>query len=1158
MPEQRPLKNVIKRDGRNVPFEGAKVVEAIRKAGRGTGEFGKEEAVRLADIVRGILEKVVGLRKTEISVEQIQDTVEQVLMAAGHFQTAKAYILYRAEHAKLRKEVSILGVENDLDLSINQLKVIERRYLLHDSSGKAIETPAGMFRRVAKTLAGVEKHPARKRWEQAFYDVMTRFEFLPAGRTLNNAGTPQNQLANCFVLPIEDSMNGIFDSVKWTALVHQTGGGTGFNFTPLRPRGDNVTKSSGGFATGPVSFMKVFDIATRQVMQGGKQRGANMGILAADHPDIMEFITCKSEEGEISNFNISVGASDEFMKAAEKDTLFALRNPRTREIIQRISARMLMDQIVSLAWRTGDPGMIYWDTINKNNPLRDTVGPIFATNPCITGDARIPTSYGLLTFNDLHKKYQQEGKMLVSYDARVLNRAGVERGRVIATYEQGEKEVYAVTTKMGYEVFATADHKILTDQGWVPVNKLNKDDKILLQSEEGLFSTVDALPTSISKSKNLPTHWSLNLGRAAGWLTGDGWLRDGDKDCRVGWTFGSNDETARTELCKLLVGWYGKPVRPIRRTLLTTHLSFHGKQFVAFFRELGVLPVKAEGKRVPFSIFSAPKSAIVGFLQGLFSADGTAAFDKTHGTGYIRLTSKSRELLRDVQILLGNFGIISSIFNRSRSSRENMFPYVKKDGQVTSYVTDGVLWELNISKTNARMFCEKIGFLYRKHEEKVKNICAMKLHKEQYIDSLKSVQLLGKQRVYDLTESVSHSFIANGVVVSNCGEQPLHPFDACNLGSINLSAFILNDEHKKSSPKNCIDWKRLSYVTTVATRMLDNVIDACRYPLKEITETVRLNRRVGLGVMGWADVLLKLGVPYNSEEALKLAEAVMKHIQVASWNASEQLAKEKGAFPRWKDSWFARGYDPVTRTYVKLPRKFRNLAITTIAPTGTISMAADCSSGIEPVFALSYVKNVVDESGLTYVNASFEKALREEIGDNGMFNAVISEVSETGSVLHVHGVSDTMKRVFVTAHDIDWTWHVRMQAAFQKHTDNAVSKTINFPSDATLEEVRNAYIMAWKLGCKGITVYRDFSKQSQVLMVSRKKSEKSKQIMQSKLKATPLAERKDFEALLRQEIMRGDVVDIPIEDRCPECKTPLQFMEGCSLCPSCGYSKCKL
>ncbi len=1164
------ITTIIKRDGRTTPFSVGKIELAIVKANNETHEFDFKEARRLSEIVRDILEKVVGVRKEPVTVEQVQDTVEQVLMAGGHFKTAKAYILYRAEHAKIRKAETALGVKNDLQLSINQLKVIERRYLVHDFHGKATETPGQMFRRVAHTLASVEKTASKKKkWGEVFYEVMTKFEFLPGGRTLNNAGTPQNQLANCFVIPVEDTMEGIFDAVKWTALVHQNGGGTGFSFSKLRPRGDIVKKSSGGFSTGPVSFIKVFDIATRQVMQGGKQRGANMGILAVNHPDILEFINCKTEEGEISNFNISVGATDTFMKAVERDKEFALVNPRTNKAVSNISARLLMDQIVSLAWRTGDPGMIYWDAINRDNPLLDSVGPIYATNPCVTSDARIPTSQGLLSFEDLHRKYQKENSMNVSYDARVLERDGLERGRITATYDQGEKEVYKVTTRMGYTVTATADHKIRTDKGWIPVKELTKDDNILLQSDEGLFSREENFPSLVPKSENLPTHWSQHLGQVLGWLVGDGWLRDGDKNCRVGWTFGNNDRKAEGEFQKILSGWYGSSIAPVKRTSTTSHLSFHGKEFVAFFRELGVNPVKADEKRVPFSVFTAPKEAIVGFLQGLFSADGTVAYDKQHGTGYIRLTSKSRELLRDVQILLVNFGILSSLFDRSRVSRTNMFPYTKTNGEKVSYTTDGLLWELNISKTNTRIFCEKIGFLFGKHEERMKNICAMKLHMTEYVDQVFSIEKIAKQRVYDLTESVSHSFIANGIVVSNCGEQPLHPFDSCNLGSINLSAFVRETANSKDKTKKPeLDWDRLGFVTRSAVRMLDNVIDACKYPLPQITKTVQENRGIGLGVMGWADLLLHMGIPYNSDEGVKLAEKVMKFVQGQSWISSEQLAKEKGAFPKWKESWFAKGYDPETHKYSHKnnPRKLRNVAITTIAPTGTISMAAECSSGIEPVFALSYNKNVVDSAGLMYVNAYFEKALRNEVGSNGKFNEIVAKVAETGSVHNLDDVSNEIKKTFVTAHDISWEWHVKMQAAFQKYTDNAVSKTINFPSNATVDEVRGAYIMAWKLGCKGITVYRDKSKGMQVLSLSNgthdsdKKESKTKQLMQSQIRVTPLADRTDFASIVRQEIQKGDTIDIPQEEeeKCPECGMTMNNQEGCNLCPSCGYSKCKL
>lgn len=757
------ITKIVKRDGREVTFELSKLVAAIGRAGEQTGEFDTKEAKRLAIIVRGIVEKA---GKETPTVEQVQDIVEQVLMAAGHYQTAKAYILYRAARSEERRVERIIGVKDDLDLPAqagltpNQLKVLENRYLLKDDEGRVIETPSELFRRVAKNLAKVEKAEKRKRIEEQFYEVMSRLEFLPAGRTLNNAGTPQSQLANCFVLPIEDSMEGIFDSVKYMALVHQTGGGTGFNFSRLRPRGDAVTKSSGGFATGPVSFMKVFDIATRQVMQGGKKRGANMGILNVDHPDIFEFINCKSEKGEIENFNISVGVTDGFMRAVETDGEWPLKNPRNGEVVQTIKARSLMSQLVAQAWRTGDPGLIFLDPINRNNPLLAKYDRIDATNPC--------------------------------------------------------------------------------------------------------------------------------------------------------------------------------------------------------------------------------------------------------------------------------------------------------------------------------------------------------------------------------------------------GEQPLHPFDACNLGSINLAKFVETEEIRNKKSEIRINWERLEFVVRTGVRMLDNVIDACHYPLPQITATVRANRRIGLGVMGWADMLYQLRIPYDSEEGVKLAKRIAKFIQDTSWDESERLAGEKGEFPRLKESSFK--------------RKVRNVAITTIAPTGSISMLADASSGIEPVFALAFRKNVVAEEGLAYINKHFEQELANSKWADGDYehkvrDRIVREVGETGSVAEISGVPEEVKAVYRTAHDISPEWHVKMQAAWQKYTDNAVSKTINFPHTATMEEVESAYLLAWKMGCKGITIYRDGSKEGQILSVG----SAHQQISDSANLLVGKAGQQIGKSA-RNQIIQSKIKTETLKERgkkCPECGGKLAIEEGCAKCYGCGYSVCQ-
>ncbi|TXH06748.1 MAG: adenosylcobalamin-dependent ribonucleoside-diphosphate reductase, partial [Candidatus Moraniibacteriota bacterium] len=380
-----------------------------------------------------------------------------------------------------------------------------------------------------------------------------------------------------------------------------------------------------------------------------------------------------------------------------------------------------------------------------------------------------------------------------------------------------------------------------------------------------------------------------------------------------------------------------------------------------------------------------------------------------------------------------------------------------------------------------------------------------------------------------------------------CGEQPLHPFDACNLGSINLARMVKSQIKNSQILKLEVDWERLRFVIRTAVRMLDDVIDACKYPLPQITETVRANRRIGLGVMGWADMLYQLRTPYDSEEGIKLAKKVAKFIQDESWQMSFELAGEKGAFPRWKESSFA-----------KSGRKVRNVAITTIAPTGSISMLSDASSGIEPVFALAYTKNVVEDSGLSYINKYFEQELATSLWADGdsehkVRDRIVREVAEAGSVAHITGVPEEVKSVYRTAHDISPEWHVKMQAAWQKYTDNAVSKTINFPNSATIDDVEAAYMMAWKSGCKGITIYRDGSKDVQILSVGsaiQQVGQSANQPMiQSKIKTETLKERGER---LKAKGASGKHMEV-----CPECGGKLAIEEGCAKCYGCGFSVCQ-
>jgi ribonucleoside-diphosphate reductase alpha chain len=1005
--------------------------------------------------------------------------------------------------------------------SESALRVLRERYLLRNEAGEVIEAPEDMCWRVATAIAqGEANYRAHAEeihaWAERFYDLMIERKFLPNSPTMMNAGKGNNlQYSACYVLPVGDSMIDIFDAIKNAALIHQSGGGTGFAFSRLRPAG-TVVRSSGGKASGPVSFLRVFNAATEAVKQGGTRRGANMGILRVDHPDIEEFITCKLDGG-ITNFNISVAATDAFMRAVEEDSEYAiLAQPgwpdqagghyQGGEVITRKRARDVFRKIVEAAWRTGDPGMVFIDRVNASpaNPI-PTLGQVEATNPCIAGDALVATDRGLLRMEDLVARYGYGG-IAVQVDPRMAPAQFMVREATydvpLAAYDQGclpisqafssgERETVRVYTKAGFELVCTPDHRLMTQRGWVPASDLKIGmDQVLIQSCAGAFPTDLRLPFAVTNEvrgqngrvyrHNLPETWSRELGIVLGWLVGDGWLRAGDKNCRVGFTFGGDDHDLLEQIKPYLDGWYNHPIRVVERARGVQHLSYHSKYFVEFFQNLGVKAVSADQKVVPESLFTAPREAVIGFLQGLFSADGTVRDHEHSNSSWVALTSKSRELLRGVQLLLLNLGIKSRILDRSRPPREAIFVYRTVDGEERSYGSDGTLFEIGIFGEARDQFRREVGFLNAKQQQ-LANVRFQRFYTQKFQDVVTAVEPNGVQRVYDLTEPQSHTMIANGIVIHQCGEQPLLPDEACNLGSVNLLELVKPGTHGPAgsnghpSPRHTgVDWDELERVVRGSVRFLDDVIEVNPYPLPEIDQSVKANRRIGLGVMGWADMIFALGIPYDSQEALDLGHQVMGFINEIGHDESARLAEERGPFPNWSHSIYASG------------RPLRNSTVTTIAPTGTISIIAGASSGIEPIFALAF-SHIVGERHLVFTNPVFERIARER----GFYSeGLMRNVAETGTLHGVGGVPEEMRHVFVTAHEVTPEWHVRMQGAWQEHTDNGVSKTCNLPNQATVDEVADVYRLAFQVGCLGITVFRDGSKGVQVLHVGTKNTGK--------------------------------------------------------------------
>ncbi|MEN4006297.1 MAG: ribonucleotide reductase N-terminal alpha domain-containing protein [Methanobacteriaceae archaeon] len=839
-------------------------------------------------------------------------------------------------------------MDDKLKFSLNTMKILQKRYLLKDEEGKVIETPEDMFKRVSNAVAiadNLYKDADVDKTEEDFYGVMSRLEFLPNSPTLMNAGTPINQLSACFVLPVEDSIEGIFNALKNMAIIHKSGGGVGFSFSKLRPKGD-IVKSTKGVASGPVSFMRIFDVATDVIKQGGRRRGANMGILDVNHPDILEFITVKEQEGVLNNFNLSVAVSDEFMKKVENDEKYRLINPRNGNTVKKLRAHDVFELITRTAWKCGDPGIIFKDEINRENTVPHA-GKIQATNPCITSDTWIMTASGPKQVKELIDR-----GFTAILNGEKWNTSG--NGFFLA----GKKPVYKLKTKEGFKLRLTGNHKVLK------VNGLTE--------------------------YRMETEWEMVKN-----------LKNGDK------------------------------------IVLNNHRNFNG--WMGEFSEKEGYLIGSSGKKtIPEKMEKSSSRFCKGLIKGLFDADGS--LDESGIEGVSIRFQNDPEILKSIQRMLLRFGIISRISQH----------------------------EIIISDENMFYFHDLIGFDDPDKSERLNrviNSCKRKMKPGCFTATVDKIVPDCIEEVYDIQIPGINAFDANGFYIHNCGEQPLFNYESCNLGSINLVKMVKN---------NKIDFDKLKRTVKTAVHFLDNVIDINSFPLQKIeTETLK-NRKIGLGVMGFAEMLIMLGIPYDSQDALDTAEKIMEFINFHAKEASVKFGKRRGSFPNFKGS----KYDKEGISTM------RNATVTTIAPTGTISMIAGVTSGIEPLFAVSFVRDVMEGEKLLEVNKLFKDLAKNK----GFYSKeLMAKIAKKGSIQDINEIDDDIKEIFVTAHDIEPKWHIKMQATFQKHADNAVSKTVNLPPDASPDDVKEIILLAYKLKCKGITVYRYGSKRKQVLYLNNKK-----------------------------------------------------------------------
>jgi len=1000
-------------------------------------------------------------------------------------------------------------------------RVFHDKYALRGPDGTVRErTPDLMWRRIAHELASVETTPElRQAWEEKFYWLLEDFRFIPGGRIMHGAGNHKRVTnLNCYTIPVhDDSIEAIFEWMKEAARTYSLGGGVGTDISGLRPRGapvNNAARSS----TGAVSFMELFSLTTGTIGQSGR-RGALMITIADNHPDVLDFVKVKRNLDRVRYANISVRVSDAFMRAVEEDLPWELGFENDKARVHRtVRARDLWNELIKGARDFAEPGLIFWDTTKRWSTSEYSGMQVFTTNPCsLVGSTYVMTPAGIRRLDRLvEDSISDRIAPEIIIDRRASDSHGLANVKADALAFTGIKPIYRLETSSGYVLRGTGDHKVkvLNDdsidplhgsRGWKRIDELQSGDVLAVMDPnvpdlaEIVFrdrSPYLHIDTSWIQPRrrdahfrliNVPEAWEDDLAYLLGYAVGDGcYSTHARRGAAVGKKLDIHMHVGDAPYIKPIIdrvtqryitsratvgvgpaGGEGSEPYPLRTREGTQRawVSIFSSAFMRMLQSLGLRPAVAHEKAVPESILTAPRDATAEFLRGLFDADGTVS--KPREQPMISVSSTSRRLTEQVQLLLLQFGIFSTVTtyraeDKNRSRRSG-FTYVTKAGELREYRSIHDSYKLCVGgHPSIDRFARHIGSALPRKQAAIEALRSSRQQPLRGVTATTRVLRVVSEGVseptYDLTVLDTKSFVANGLVVSN-SEIPLEPYGNCCLGNVNLARFV-NDAFGSTAR---VDWEGLEPALRYATRFLDDVLDynADRHPLPQQRESSLKSRRIGVGFTGLGDMLVELGLKYDTDEAVGFVEQLFERIKNVVYDESVNLAQIKGVFPAYDlekhvRSPFIQALAPQVQERIR-QSGLRNVALLTVPPVGSGAALAGVTSGVEPIFDLSYIRRSESLSQETF--KVYHPLVREYLARH--------EIER----------EEDLPAFFVTAHQIKAEMRVKMQAAIQKHIDHSISSTVNLPKETTPEEVARIYFLAWKLGLKGVTVYRESSRE---------------------------------------------------------------------------------